>query len=104
MQMEHALTRLFSDVGDHAEAIHTALLGNLRNDLKAVRHNRAVGRINGGHRLDVLLRDHEKMRGSLRVNVIEGVAEVVLVHLARRDIARDDFTEQTIFHGMIAPF
>ena len=44
------------------------------------------------------------MRGSLRVNVIEGVAEVVLVHLARRDIARDDLTEQTIFHGMIAPF
>ena len=104
MQMEHALTRLFSDVGDHAEAVHTALLGNLRNDLKAVRYNRAVGRINGGHRLDVLLGDHEKMRGSLRVNVVEGVAEVVLVHLARRDIARDDFTEQTIFHGMIAPF
>ena len=82
MQMEHALTRLFSDVGDHAEAVHAALLGNLRNDLKAVRYNRAVGRINGGNRLDVLLRDHEKMRGSLRVNVVEGVAEVVLVHLA----------------------
>ena len=77
MQMEHALTRLFSDVGDHAEAVHAALLCNLRNDLKAVRYNRAVGRINGGHRLDVLLRDHEKMRGSLRVNVIEGVAERV---------------------------
>ena len=82
MQMEHALTRLLSDVGDHAEAVHAALLRNLRDNLKAVGHNRAVGRINGGNRLDVLLRDHEKMRGSLRVNVVEGVAEVILVHLA----------------------
>ena len=104
MQMEHALTRLLSDVGDHAEAVHAALLGNLRNDLKAVRYNRAVGRINGGNRLDVLLGDHEKMRGRLRVDVVESVAEVILVHLARRNIAGDDFTEQTIFNGMIAPF
>ncbi len=36
MQMEHALTRLFSDVGDHAEAVHAALLAMPSNDLKAV--------------------------------------------------------------------
>ena len=38
MQMEHALTRLFSDVGDHAEAVHAASpWQSSGDDLKAVR-------------------------------------------------------------------
>ena len=98
MQVEYALTRLFSDIGDHAEAVHALFLCNSGDDLKAVRNDSTVGLVYRSDRLDVLLRDDEKVGRRLRINVVEGVADIILIHLARRDLAGCDFTEQTILH------
>ena len=100
VQVEHALTRLFSDVGDHAEAVHALLLCDLGDDLEAVRNDGAVRLVYRCNRLDVLLRDNEKVGRRLRVDVVECVADIVLVDLARRDFARRDFTEQTILQDI----
>ena len=79
--MEHALSRLLTNIGDHTEAVQPQFLRNLGNDLKAVCYDHAVGFIHRSNRLDVLLGDHQKMRRSLRVDVIEGIAQLVLIDL-----------------------
>ena len=45
------------------------------------------------------LGDHQKMRGGLGINVIESVADLILVYFVGRDLALRDLTEQTIGHG-----
>ena len=96
--MEHALSRLLTDVGHNAEALQTHLFRDLGDHLEAMRHDRAVGRVHRSDRLDMLLGDHEKMRRRLRVDVIEGIALLVLIDFFRGNFSRGDFTEQTILH------
>ena len=96
MQMRHALSRLLADVGHDAVTLNALLLGELGNDLEDVRDDSAVLFVHTRDRCDVCLRDHKKVHRRLRRDVVEGIAEVVLVDLVRRDVARDDLAEQTI--------
>ena len=96
MQMRHALSRLLADVGHDAVTLNALLLGELGNDLEDVRDDGAVLFVHARDRCDVRLRDHKKVHRRLRRDVVEGIAEVVLVDLVRRDVARDDLAEQTI--------
>ena len=98
MQVEHTLPGLLADVGHDAEAFQSQLLGNLGDHLKAVRHNRTVARVHRGNRLNVLLGDHEKMRRRLWVDVIKGLALLVLIDLVRGDLPRCSLAKQTLCH------
>ena len=103
-QVEHALTRLFSDVGDHAEAVHALFLCDLGDDLEAVRNDGAVRLVYRCNRLDVLLRDNEEVGRRLRVSIVECVADIVLVDLARRDFRPPRFLQNRQSSRYIAPF
>lgn len=79
MQMEHALPRLFSDIGNHAKTIHLHIRRNFSDYLKTMCHNGAVGRIYCSHRLDMLLGNDQKMCGRLWINVIKSIAQFVFI-------------------------
>ena len=98
VQVRHALPRLLADVGDHAVALDAHFLGEPRDDLEDVRDNGAVFSAHARDRRNVHLRDHEEVHGRLRRDVVEGIAELVLIDFARRDLARRDLAEQTIRH------
>ena len=93
MQMEHALSRLLADVGDHPVALQTLLLGQLGDHLKDVGHHRAVLRRNLGHGADVDLGHHQEVSWRLGGDVVKRVADVVLIHLAAGNLPGDDFAE-----------
>src|SRR5258706_1469240 len=95
--MIHVLSSDPTRVDDGAEAVPGPLLGR---QPPGFRHHPPEGRsvLVGERRgrVDVLLRDdHEVLRGE-RVDVVEGEHVVVLVHLAARDLARDDLAEDAI--------
>lgn len=79
VQMEHALPRLLANIGDNAKTLQSQLLCHLCNDFKAVRYDCAVGSIHRSCRRDVLLGDHQKVCRRLRINVIKGIALLVLI-------------------------
>ena len=82
VQVEHALSRLFADVGDHPVAVQVQLLGQLGDDLEDVGHNPTVVRRHLGDGADMGLGNHQEVGGGLRGDVVEGVADLVLVDLA----------------------
>lgn len=78
MEMLDALPRRSSAVGDDAEAVLEAeLLGETCYYLEDMSHYGGVFGVYLGTGADVLSRDDEKMTRSLRVNVIEGINEIV---------------------------
>src|SRR2546423_1627314 len=97
MKMIHVLTPDPAGVDDRAEAVGRALLAReprgTRED--APQHVRVgVGR--RGERIDVLLGDDHEVHRRHRIDVVEGEHLLVLVHLAARDLARDDLAEDAI--------
>ena len=71
-------------------------MGHLGNGLKAVAHQVGVPLGNlpaGGH---VGLGNDQEMDGSLGVDVIKGIAEIILVHLVGGDLPLDNFAEQAV--------
>ena len=98
MQVEHALPRLLADVGDHPVAVQALLLRQPGDDLEDVGHHRAVVRRDLGHGADVGLGHHQEVGGRLGIDVVEGVADIVLVDLAAGDLPGNDLAEQTIGH------
>ena len=101
--MEHALTRLLTDVGDNAVALHPLLLRQLGDDLKDVGHDAAIVSVHLGYRADVSLGDHQEMGGCLGRDIIERVADVVLIALGGRDLPRRDLADSEIGHGANLP-
>ena len=93
MQMHHALPRLLADVGDDPVALQPLLLGHLGNDLEHVGHHGAVIAVHLSHRVDMGLGDHQKMSRRLGSDVVERIADVVLVDLAAGDLPCRDLTE-----------
>ena len=81
MQVRHALTRLLADVGDHAVALDAHFFCHLGDDLKDMRDHGAVLGVDAGDGRDMRLGDHKEVRGSLRRDVVEGVAQLVLIDL-----------------------
>ena len=96
VQVRHTLPRLLADVGDHAVALDAHFLCHLGDDLKDVRDHGAVLGVDAGDGRDMRLGDHKEVRGSLRRDVVEGVAQLVLIDLVRGDLPRRDGAEQTI--------
>ena len=91
--MKHALPRLLADVGDHPVAVQPLFLCQLGNDLEDMSHHCAVVRGDLRHRANVGLGYHQEVGGRLGINVIEGVAHVVLVDLAAGDLPGNDLAE-----------
>ena len=98
MQVVDALARLLPDVGDHAVAVQTQLLRHLGDDFENVGNHGAVVPGHLGHRTDVGLGDDQKVGGCLGIDVIEGVALLVLIDLVGGDLPGADLAEQTIGH------
>jgi hypothetical protein len=51
---------------------------------------------------DVLLGNHQHVRGRLRVDVLEGEGMLVFVNLLARNLATNDFAEETVCHKKAA--
>ena len=97
VEVGHRLPRLLPAVGHHPEIGNAQLMGHLGDGLKAVAHQVGVPLGNlpaGGH---VGLGDDQEVDGSLGVDVIKGVAEIILVHLVGGDLPFYDLTEQAVW-------
>ena len=103
VQVGHGLAGLHTAVGHHAEIGHAHTLGHLGDDLKDMGHDGGIlgSDLTAGG--DVCLGDHQKMNGGLRIDVMEGKADLVLIYLVGGDNARRNLTKQTIGHEK-APF
>ena len=89
----------FADVGDDAVAVRKALLlRELRDDAVDVADDGLILRRHLGGGGKMLLRDDEEVHGGQGADILEDVAELVLIDLGRRDLPRDDLAEQTIRH------
>ena len=86
VQVVDTLTGLLTDVGDHAVAIQTQLLGDLGDDGEDMGHHGGVVLGHFGDRGDVGLGDDQEMGGSLGIDVIKGEADLVLIDLIGRDL------------------
>ena len=104
VQVLDGLARLVAAVVDDTVALHAQLLADLHDDLEAVGHHGAVVRRNGVGAADVLLGHDQEMGGRLGVDVVEGVALLVLVDLIAGDLAVDDGSEQAIVLHGLSPF
>ena len=45
---------------------------------------------------EVFPRDHQEMRGGLRIQVLESGGQLILIHKARWDLARQNFTKEAV--------
>ena len=100
MEMVDGLTGQRAHVGDHAVALGDAqVLSQLGDDGVNMPHHRGglLGHLGGGGQMD--LGDHQKMDRSQGVDIIKGVAEVILIDLAAGDLPGDDLAEQAVVHG-----
>ena len=77
---------------------YAKLAAQVRNNGIDVTQQGGVTLGQGGSRVNVLLGDDQEVGGRLGIDVIEGEALLVLIHLVGRDLSRDDLTEQTIGH------
>ena len=92
--MEHALTRALAAVGDYAEAIlEIEVLGKLGDNLIDMSDDRAVVRGDLIQFGDMLLGNDEDVCGSRGRDVLEGIAELVLIDLVRGDLSLDYLAE-----------
>lgn len=105
MQVLYRLTPVLSHIGDDAVAVfQTAQTGDLRKTGQDMRRDGGVFLRQGIDRGNVLLRNNENMRRSLRRNVTEGEAHLVLKNARRGDLATHDLAKQTVVHSMDLPF
>ncbi len=85
VEVEDALARLFTDVGNHPVTLQPQLLRELGDDLENMGHYAAVVRRDLGDGANVGFGDHQEVGGSLRSDVVEGIAQIVLVDLIAGD-------------------
>ena len=71
VQVMHTLTGLLTDVGHHAVALQPLLPAQPGDDLEDVGHHGAVAAVYLRHGADVLLGDHQEVRGGLRRDVVK---------------------------------
>ena len=95
VEMIHGLAAVLAGVDHHAVALGQALLaGDLGGGPQQVAEQRAVALIGIGQRGDVFARRHQHMHRRLRVNVREGVAELVLVDRRGGDASVNDLAKE----------
>ena len=100
VQMGHGLLAGLADIGHHTVARlgKAQFPGQLGDDLKDMGHHGAVAAVHLGHGADMGLGDHQEMGGRLGRDIVEGVADVILLDLAAGDLPGHDLAEQTIRH------
>ena len=98
------LSGLLANIGDYPIALQSQFSGQRSDDSKNMANRSLIALVYLRHRLDMLLGDNQKMSGCLGIDIIEGIAEVILVRLIRRDFPGDNFAEQTIAHKKQPPF
>jgi hypothetical protein len=93
MEMVYALPGLLPDVGDHPVALQSQFSGEGGDDGEDVAHHGPIVLIDSGYRRNMGLGDHQKMGGRLGGDVIESVAELILIDFAAGDFPGRDFAE-----------
>ncbi len=95
MEVVDGLAAVFSGVDDHAVAFAEALVaGNQGRSVEKVTEEVAVLSVGIVERGKVLAGNDEDVDGRLRVNVREGVAELVLIDGSGGDGSLGDFAEE----------
>src|SRR5690606_15021101 len=99
MKVEYLLTAAAPGVDQRLEAgVEPLLLRQARRQQQHSAEQGLVLRGAVGKRRDVQLRDDQEVHPRERVDVMERQHLVVLVHLARRDVAGDDLAEDAVSH------
>ena len=83
--------------------VATLLQSELRGQGHHVAHQARMFRSQVHHRRDVQLGDDQEMNGSPGIDVVEREDVLVFVHLARGNLARNDFAKNTVGvgHGLL---
>jgi hypothetical protein len=101
VEMRHGLAGIAAMVDDEAEAFVPSLNAELFGDATRGEQQSAERGLIFRHGLantwDELLRHDQDVNGSLRINVVEGRDEVVLIDERRGDLTVDDFLENGLF-------
>lgn len=97
MQMMNSLPAVGTSIHNCSIAAAEMLFsGEFFCDRMQVAQQSYVGCIYFCKRRDVLFGDNQQMHRRLRVNVGEGVGEIVVIELRRRDGSGDDFAEDAV--------
>ena len=101
MQVVNFLTTVCTGIYKDTKApfrVRTAalLLRQPRREREHVAQQARVLWLHLGHRRDVLFRQHQEMDGCARMDVVKGKDLIVLVHLARGNLAGNDFAEKAV--------
>ena len=97
VQVIHRLARLRPAVIHHAKiSIAAELIRNLCNHRKDVAHNGAVCVVNFVRAGDVFLWNHKEMYRRLWVDIVESVAQIILIDLLARNFSGNDFAKQAV--------
>lgn len=100
VKMRHRLTALFPRIDDHAKAalIKALLAGKLNGPSQHLVPNGGIRHLYGGS--DMLRRDHQKMRGSLRIDIPYHEDILVPIDKLHGNLAVRHLTEDTIAHTL----
>ena len=99
MQVFYGLSRVLAAVRDDAEAVGKAeFLRQFGDDREDMADQRGVVLSDLVRCGDVLLLHEEKMLRRQGLNVIERIAEVVLIDLLRGDLPGNNLAENAVFH------
>lgn len=100
MQVRHAFAGVRSMVDDEAEAAGESELACERSggEQEVAQHGLVVGHgfAHAGYRF---FRYDQQVNGGLRLNIVEGDANLIFVFDTGRDLAIDDFLEKGLGHG-----
>ena len=103
VQVLDGLAGLVAAVVDDTVALTAQLMAQFGDDGEAVCHHGRVALVDLGRAADVCLGHYQKMYRCLRLDVIKGIAQVILVQLLAGDLAIDDGAEQAVvFHGCVS--
>ena len=101
--MEYRLASINSGVEDQAEGTVEFLVGDILRDLSHVGELLGIGRRKLGHVRIMLARHHEHMYFGFRIDVLECVGGIVLIHFFAWNFSCDDLAEQAILVAHDAP-
>ena len=105
MQVRDALLPVLAAVDDHAIAalVNPQLTNQLAHDAIGVADDGFVLFREFVHADNVLFRHDEHMHGRLRLNVVDGDNQIVLIHFSRRDFPGDDLAKDAVAQILSTP-
>ena len=99
--MENGLTSIMAIIDDHpvTALVKTLLGGDGLGNEEQVPDELTVRNSDRVNVCDMFFRHNERMNRRLRVEVLKGNRELILVHDLCGDLFLDDFAEQTVWDG-----